>query len=325
MSRAITSPISNLAKLAEDVSQAADYTKKAQKVYNDEVGSLVDSFNLMLERIKQRDETIKKSHQNLEEQVHERTLELEETNATLLIERELAQAASRAKSDFLSVMSHEIRTPMNAIVGMASLMAEENESDTHRETIEIIQNSSDALLGLVDNILDYSKIEAGHTELENVTFPLHDCIVNPLTLVAAQNEDSGIGFVADCAPDLPHSLIGDPTRLRQIVTNLLSNAVKFTEKGHVTLEVHCDRAAQPPILEINVSDTGIGIPADRVDRLFKHFSQVDASMTRRYGGTGLGLAISQRLANAMGGGITVTSQEGVGRYFHDTTPPAGSP
>jgi len=313
--RAITAPISDLAKLAEDVSKAPDYTKKAKKVYDDEVGSLVDSFNRMLERINKRDEIIKKSHQELEDLVQERTAELQETNATLIIQTEHAEAASKAKSDFLSVMSHEIRTPMNAIVGMSSLMADDNESDAHRETIDIIQKSSDALLSLVDNILDYSKIEAGITEFENVAFSVHESVVNPLVVVAAQQQEPSISFIADCSPELPSILIGDPTRLSQIVTNLLSNAVKFTEHGHVILKVDYDRETHPPTLEINVSDTGIGIPENKFNRLFKHFSQVDASMTRRYGGTGLGLAISQRLAQSMGGEITVVSVEGEGSTF----------
>jgi signal transduction histidine kinase/DNA-binding NarL/FixJ family response regulator len=226
------------------------------------------------------------------------------------------ERATRAKTEFLATMSHEIRTPLNAILGMADLLAETGLNDAQRKYVEVFQRAGANLLGLINDILDLSKVEAGQMELESVDFELADVVRGVLDLTRLRATIKGLEVGSTLAEGLPPVLIGDPLRLRQILLNLLGNAMKFTESGRLEVEVALDPAdPQPGALLFRVKDTGIGIPEDKLGSIFENFSQADSSTTRKYGGTGLGLAISKRLVELMGGRIWVESVVGQGSTF----------
>jgi PAS domain S-box-containing protein len=245
--------------------------------------------------------------------------ELEEKEIQLRLARDEAESANRAKSDFLANMSHEIRTPMNAILGFTELLRRgyQDPKDSRRY-LDIIHGSGKHLLELINDILDLSKVEAGRMEVERMPCAVHSVVLDVAQVMKVKADEKGVGLNVEFPAPLPATLLTDPSRLRQIITNLVGNALKFTSSGGVTVTVAMAHDAQPPMLVIDIADTGIGVPADKLEAIFEPFVQAEASTTRQFGGTGLGLAISRRFARALGGDIVASSTPGRGSNFRVT-------
>ncbi len=308
----ITRPIIHLTNVMANVSNSKDYSLRAHAFGRDELGVLVAGFNSMLEQVHSSEEKIRKYNIELESKVAERTAEL-------MTAKEAAEAASEAKSQFLANMSHEIRTPINGVMGALQLLERDDLTPRQKHHMALASTSADTLLSVIGDVLDFSKIEAGHLDLDIAEFELRDAIDRSVRLLAEKAQAKDVELTYSVAPDVPDGVIGDSSRLRQVLINLVSNAVKFTEQGEVQVSCRVEECSDGFVtVRFGVRDTGPGIPPEQRRNIFESFAQGDPSMRRRHGGTGLGLAISRYLVGLMGGEMSVESTVGTGSLFSFT-------
>jgi len=312
LGRSMVQPITGLTAAMEQIRERHDFSSNVAVTSDDEVGAMVEGFNGLLGEIRTRDERLAQHLRDLERQIADRTSDYREA-------RDAAEKANRAKSDFLAAMSHEIRTPMNGMMVMAELVAKSALDERPRRHAETIVRSGRNLLTIINDILDLSKIEAGQLALEAIAFDPAEIIDQTVVLFSERAREKGLDLCAFIDPALSGTITGDPVRVQQVVANLVNNAVKFTESGSVLVVAEAVDDL-PSAMRISVSDTGVGIPADKIGTLFTAFSQADQSITRRFGGTGLGLAICRKIADAMGATVTVESTPGAGSTFTFTLP-----
>lgn len=309
--RNISGPIVKLAETAAQVSRDKNYSLRAEKGGDDEIGQLVNGFNEMLAQIEERDGKLAAHSEKLEHTVTQRTAEL-------MRMRDLALSASQAKSNFLANMSHEVRTPLNAIIGLTHLALDTDGLPQLHDYLRKIGGAGESLLEIVNGVLDMAKIEAGKVELESVAFVLDEVLAQVVAVAEVRAREKGLALIVERAPQVPARLVGDPMRLRQVLLNLVGNAIKFTLSGKVLIAVGLaatERTGESARLHFSVRDSGIGISSEQLARLFQPFSQADMSTTRVHGGTGLGLSIAGELVKLMGGDIEVDSAPGEGSTF----------
>jgi signal transduction histidine kinase/CheY-like chemotaxis protein/HPt (histidine-containing phosphotransfer) domain-containing protein len=320
----ISHPMAELCRVMSSVAGDNDFERRARKYWNDEIGSLTDSFNAMLMHIARQDKQLREAQEGLEERVKERTAELarktqelETANQQLEIATEAAVAASAAKSQFLANMSHEIRTPLNGVLGMAGLLRDTPSLDPmQRDYVDTIEKSGNHLLSVINDILDFSKIESGRLELDVADTDLRGVVEDVAKECGRSAKDKQLDILVTVDHTLPERVMGDATKVRQNLLNLCSNAIKFTSQGYIKIELQVlELDADSVLTEISVHDTGIGVRQDVLSRLFNPFCQADGSTTRKFGGTGLGLSIVKRLSQLMGGDAGAQSEAGRGSRF----------
>jgi signal transduction histidine kinase/CheY-like chemotaxis protein len=319
MRRQIAGPIGHLLETMDTVAYTQDFSTRAKPGGPDEIGSLVISFNEMLQQIHTRNLRLTEHRRKLQELVIERTKNFEQAARQ-------AEKASQAKGDFLARMSHEIRTPMNGVVGMAELLENTELEDQQQRMVQTMRSSADALLDIINDILDFSKIEAGQLQVLETSFSPVDILEEVCELLAPQAHDRNLELVCDIDAAVPQRCSGDPIRLRQVVVNLLGNAIKYTEQGHIIVRAAVIRQdSSKAQLQIEVEDTGLGVPEEQLEAIFEPFTQGDSFETRKHGGTGLGLAITRELVTLLGGEVGAISKLGAGSTFWVKLPLALAP
>jgi signal transduction histidine kinase/CheY-like chemotaxis protein len=325
LQRAVSKPILALARTAVEITTAGDYSIRVRKQSRDELGTLYDAFNKMLEQVENSEKQLLAAQNVLEEKVLERTTQLrneitekERAQAELERAKDAAESATHSKSEFLANMSHEIRTPITAILGFVEVLLEEQQGDWGKEELATIQRNGEHLLAIINDILDISKIEARRMSVECIPCSPLQMIADVNSLMHVRASAKGLALRVEFHTSIPESIQTDPTRVRQILLNLIGNAIKFTEIGEIKLVVSF-LPGDRPMMQYDVIDMGVGITENDSQNLFQQFSQAESSTTRRFGGTGLGLVISKRLAEMLGGDvILVKSQPGIGSHFRVT-------
>ncbi len=323
LQRMVSAPLAHLLGSMKSVSRDHHYETTVTNDRTDEIGDLIDAFNEMLREVDKRDKALARSNVELEQKVKKRTAEIRATNRALeetakrqKMAKEEAERASQAKGDFLATMTHELRTPMNGVLGMLRLVRDTELDGKQAGYIEMAENSGKILLDLINNVLDYSKIEAGMLELEAVSFDLEVVLRETMSLFRERATEKRLELSCIVPESMHTQVIGDPLRLQQVLINLVGNAIKFTDQGRITLETSVSsQAGDMAAIEFKVSDTGVGISPEQQGKIFDEFAQADSSINRRFGGTGLGLAISKRIIEAMGGELALQSERGMGASF----------